>query len=212
MGLNMSISRTKLFLENFFVYGLGSILSKIAPIIMLPIITRLMLDTTYYGLSDLSAIGVSFGASVAIMGMYDAMFRMFFEKNDLDFQKEVCASALSFTLVSGIIMFFILFSFKSYFSILIFNDEKYSNLLNLTAFSILISTLSSIVIAPTRMQNKRRIFLITNIISPILGYSISIPMLLHKNYLYALPTAALISSALMLTFFYLINRDWFKLK
>ncbi len=208
----MSKSRTKLFLENFLVYGLGSIIAKIAPLIMLPIITRLMPDTTYYGLSDLSNITVSFGSAIAMMGMYDAMFRMFFEKEDLEYKKEVCASALNFVLISGITICLTLFLMKSYFSVWILNDAKYVNLLNFTSFSILINTLSGIVMAPTRMQNKRKIFLITNTISPILGYSISIPMLLHKNYLYALPVAALISSSIMLMVFYILNRKWFDIK
>ena len=208
----MTKSRAKLFLENFFIYGLGSILSKIAPLIMLPIVTRLMPDTTYYGLSDLSNITVSFASAIAIMGMYDAMFRMFFEKEDIEYKKEVCSSALSFVMMDGIIMCLILFIFKSLFAKWIFNDAKYVNLLNFTSLSILISTLSSIVIAPTRMQNKRKIFLFTNAISPILGYSISIPMLLNKNYLYALPAAALFTSSMMLIFFYTLNRKWFNFK
>lgn len=208
----MSKSRTKLFLENFFVYGIGSILAKIAPLIMLPIVTRLMPDTTYYGLSDLSGITVSFGSAIAIMGMYDAMFRMFFEKDDLEYKKEVCSSTLNFVLISGATICIMLFLFKSYFSVWIFNDEKYVNLLNFTSFSILISTLSSIVIAPTRMQSKRKIFLITNTISPIIGYGVSIPMLMNKNYLYALPTAALVTSSIMLVFFYILNIKWFDFK
>lgn len=205
----MSKSRTKLFLENFLVYGLGSILAKIAPLILLPVVTRLMPDSTYYGLSDLSNITVSFGSAIAMMGMYDAMFRMFFEKEDFKYKKDVCSSALNFVLISGIAICLILFFMKSYFSIWIFGDEEYVGLLNFTSFSILINTLSGIVMAPTRMQNKRRIFLITNTISPILAYSVSIPMLFKKNYLYALPVAGLISAAIMLIVFYILNREWF---
>lgn len=205
----MSNNRTKLFLENFLVYGLGSILAKIAPLIMLPIVTRLMPDTFFYGLSDLSNIAVTFGSAIAIMGMYDAMFRMFFERDEFEYKKEVCSSALSYVLFSGIIICIVLFIFKSYFSVLLFGDEKYANLLNFTSFSILVSALSSIVVAPTRMENRRKIFVVTSTISPIIGYSVSIPMLLNGNYLYALPTAALVTSAVMLVFFYGLNRRWF---
>lgn len=205
----MSKSRTKLFLENFIIYGLGSILSKIAPLIMLPIITRLMPDTTYYGLSDLSGITVSFGSAIAIMGMYDAMFRMFFDKDDLEYKKEVCSNALLFVMMDAIILCLILFIFKSTFAKWIFDDAKYVNLLNFTLLTILITTLSNIVVAPTRMQNKRKIFLVTNTISPIIGYSISIPMLMRENYLYALPAAALFTAFIMLIFFYILNRKWF---
>ena len=76
------MSKFKLFMENFLVYGLGSVISKVIPLIMLPIITRLMPDPTFYGLFDLSNTITSFGTAIAILGMYDAMFRYFFEKDD----------------------------------------------------------------------------------------------------------------------------------
>ena len=72
------MKKFKLFIENFLVYGLGGIINKIIPLIMLPIITRLMPDSFYFGLNDLSTTVVSFGSALAIMGMYDALFRVFF--------------------------------------------------------------------------------------------------------------------------------------
>lgn len=38
-------TKAKLFLENFLVYGLGGVINKIVPLIMLPIVTRLMPNT-----------------------------------------------------------------------------------------------------------------------------------------------------------------------
>ena len=73
------MNKFKLFIENFLVYGLGGIMSKIIPLIMVPIVTRLMPTTDYFGLSDLSNTVVQFASSIAVMGMYDAMYRMFFE-------------------------------------------------------------------------------------------------------------------------------------
>ena len=72
------MSKIKLFVENFLVYGFGGVISKIVPLIMIPIITRLMPSTEYFGLTDLSVTLVSFCSALAIMGMYDAMYRLFF--------------------------------------------------------------------------------------------------------------------------------------
>lgn len=83
------MKKLKLFIENFLVYGLGGIISKIIPLIMVPIVTRLMPSSEYYGISDLSNTVVSFGSALAIMGMYDAMYRMFFEKDDIRKGKKV---------------------------------------------------------------------------------------------------------------------------
>ena len=68
------MNKFKLFIENFLVYGLGGIISKLIPLIMVPIVTRLMPNTEYYGISDLSNTVVQFGSAIAVIGMYDAMY------------------------------------------------------------------------------------------------------------------------------------------
>ena len=59
----------KLFVDNFIVYGFGGIISKIIPLIMVPIVTRLMPSSDFYGVFDLSNTLVSFSSALAIMGM-----------------------------------------------------------------------------------------------------------------------------------------------
>jgi O-antigen/teichoic acid export membrane protein len=202
----------KLFLENFFIYGIGGIISKIVPIVMLPIVTRLMPNTEYFGLNDISVVIVSFGIAIAVMGMYDAMYRMFFEKEEQEYKEEICSSTLGFTLATSMIIFLVLFVFQSFFSKFFFGSEKYSNLLLLTALSILIGGTNSIVSAPTRMRNQRKIFLVTNTLSPILSYGVSIPLLLKGHFIIALPLASVISSLSMEIIFLVLNRQWFNLK
>ena len=87
------MSKTRLFLENFLIYGLGGVISKIIPFIMLPFITRLMPDTKYFGIADMSSLTCSFGMAGAIMGMYDAVFRLFFDKDDRVFQQQILSTA-----------------------------------------------------------------------------------------------------------------------
>ena len=102
------MKNAKLFIENFFVYGIGGIISKIIPFIMLPIITRLMPDSAYIGMYDLTHTAQEFGTSIAIMGMYDAMFRMFFEKEDTSYKSAVCSTAFFFTLANAAVVFIIM--------------------------------------------------------------------------------------------------------
>ena len=63
------MEKFKLFISNFLIYGFGSIISSVIPLIMLPVITRLMPDSFYYGLSDISNTIVQFGTALAVMGM-----------------------------------------------------------------------------------------------------------------------------------------------
>ena len=76
------MNKVKLFVDNFLIYGLGGIISKIIPLIMVPLIAKIMPSTSYLGISDMSQTIISFGCALAILGMYDAMYRLFFEKKN----------------------------------------------------------------------------------------------------------------------------------
>lgn len=203
------MNKLRLFLENFLVYGVGGIISKIIPVIMIPLITRLMPDTSSFGISDMCTTVVSFGSALAIMGMYDAMYRMFFEKDEEEYQKDICSTALIFTLLTSVIVFLIMILLKKFISEKFFGDNRYSYLVYVTAMATLIGATNSIVSAPTRMQNKRKVFLIMNTITPLLSYSIAIPMLLKGYYVEALPVAGLISAITGEAVFLILNYKWF---
>ena len=204
------MNKLKLFVENFLVYGLGGIISKMIPLIMVPIVTRIMPTTDYFGISDLSNTIVSFGCAIAVMGMYDAMYRMFFEKDDENYKRKVCSTALVFTLATSIIVFLIMLILKDVIAQYFFSDCQYAYLVYLSAMATLVGATNAIISAPTRMQNKRKVFLITNTVSPLLSYSISIPMLLAGHYVIALPLASVISGVTMEFAFGMMNRNWFR--
>lgn len=206
------MNKLKLFIENFLVYGLGGIISKIIPLIMVPIVTRLMPSTEYFGISDLSNTVVSFASALAVMGMYDAMYRMFFEKEDDEYKKDICSTALVFTVFTSIVVFLALLVFRKQVAYYFFSDRKYAYVVYISAIATLVGATNSIISAPTRMQNQRKIFLITNTISPIISYGISIPMLLNGYYTIALPLAAAISGVTMEVIFGILNRKWFDFK
>lgn len=206
------MKKFKLFIENFLVYGLGGIISKIIPLIMIPIITRIMPSTEYFGLSDLSNTLIQFGSALAIMGMYDAMYRMFFEKNDEEYKKDVCSTALGFTIITSSIIFIVMLLLKNIIAEYFFSNQKYFYVVYLSAIATLVGATNSIISAPTRMQNKRKIFLVTNTVSPILSYLISIPLLLMGYYTIALPLAAVISGLTMEISFGVMNYKWFNIK
>lgn len=206
------MNKLKLFVENFLVYGLGGIISKIIPLIMLPIVTRIMPNSMYFGLSDLSNTVVSFASAIAIMGMYDAMYRMFFEKDEEEYKKTVCSTALVFTLVTSLLVFLVMVLCRNIIAQYFFSDRKYAYIVYLSAMATLVGATNSIISAPTRMQNKRKIFLVMNTVSPVLSYAVSIPMLLAGHYTIALPLAGVISGLTMEISFGILNKGWFNLR
>lgn len=206
------MNKLKLFIENFFVYGLGSVINKIIPLIMLPVITRLMPDTYYFGLNDLFNTAISFGTALAVMGMYDAMYRLFFEENGEEYKRDICSSALAFTLITSFLVFLLLFLLEKPLSVFIFSDVKYRDLLFLGAIAIFVSSTNSIVSAPTRMQNQRRTYLSINILSSVISYALAVPLLLKGKFVIALPLASVLSGLLIEIFFFRLNRKWFLFK
>lgn len=206
------MSKFKLFIENFLVYGFGGVISKLIPLIMVPIITRIMPNTMYYGLSDLSNTVTSFASAIAVMGMYDAMYRMFFENDILEYKKSICSTALFFTLFTSILVCCIMIVFQQNIAILFFGDKKYVYLVLLSALAALVSATNSIVSAPTRMQNKRKVYLITNTISSLIAYGFAMPLLLSGHYIIALPLASTIAGVIIEVNFTVMNREWFSIK
>lgn len=206
---SVTMNKLKLFVENFLVYGLGSVISKLVPLIMVPIVTRLMPTTDYFGISDLSNTVVSFASALAVMGMYDAMYRMFFEKEDVKYKKSICSTAMVFTFITSMVIFGIMLLLKEYIAQYFFGDKKYVYVVYLSAMATLVGATNNIIAAPTRMQNKRKVFLVANTISPILSYSISIPLLMEGHYVIALPLASVISGLTMEISFGVMNQSWF---
>lgn len=202
-------SKLKLFIDNFLIYGVGGIISKLIPFIMIPIITRLMPNTTYFGVSDMANTILSFTSALAVMGMYDAMYRMFFEKDLNEYKKEVCSTALTFTLFSSLVISVLIWAFAKNLAILFFGNKKYQGIVLITAIATLISGTNSIIAAPTRMQNQRKIFLIGNTVSPLISYGLALILLLKGHYLIALPISAAISALIMEITFGVLNHKWF---
>lgn len=194
------------------MYGVGGVISKIIPLVMVPIITRLMPSSDYYGISDLSNTVVSFGSAIAVMGMYDAMYRMFFEQDDWQYKKRICSTALCFTMITSAVVFCMMLALRDVIAQYFFGDRQYAYVVYLSAMATLVGATNSIISAPTRMQNKRKVFLVTNTVSPILSYSISVPLLLAGHYVIALPLAAVISGATMEIAFGIMNREWFSVR
>lgn len=205
------MSRFKLFIENFFVYGLTGVIGKFIPLIMVPIVTRLLPDTSIYGTVDIFRVIVSLGSAFAILSMYDVMFRLFFEKDSLTFKKSICSNALIIVVISSLVTSSLVIVFSKNISLLLFDSIQYNFWIKFIGIQISIASLSNIFRAPTRMQNQRKVFVLISFISPLISYSISIPVILFVNPFGGLIVGSFGSDLFQFIFFGLLNKNWFKL-
>ncbi len=206
------MSKFKLFISNFFIYGIGGVISKIIPFVMLPIITRIFPDTSYMGLNEMYNTISSFAGAIALFGMYDGMFRFFFEREDTKYKRGICSTAFFFAFFNAGLVMIVMMAFQMVLSSFFFEDTQYTYLVALSAVGTPISVLSIMLAAPTRMENKRRVFLITNTAAPIIAYSLALYFLYKGMYEIALPLGNIISCATISLVFFLLNRKWFSLK
>lgn len=208
---NTQKNRMRLFLENMFVYGVGSAIGKLIPFLLLPVITRMMPSSYYYGISDLVDVIVSFGASFSVMGLYDIMFRVFFDKDEVEYKKKVCSSTLHFVVLNAAVLSGILILLRKFIARIILGDVQYDKLVIIAACSIFFSAMSLIISAPTRMQNQKVKYLVVNMVIPIVSYGCSMLLLKIGAYEYALPIVTLCNYLLMTLVFLLINHSFFEL-
>jgi len=204
------MSRLRLLIENFFVYGFANIVGKIVPLIMLPIVTRLVPDTSIYGINDVLHVVASFASTFALLGMYDAMFRLYFDKEDPLYRNTVCSSAFGVVLRSGIIAAIALIVLSKPLSIAFFGTDDYYLWLILIGIQVFISAVGSIVKAPTRIQNKRKVFVTVSILNPIMSYAVSIPLIIFIDPLFGLIFGAFATSVADLIIFWVLNKNWFR--
>ncbi len=206
------MSRARLFIENFLVYGMTGIIGKAIPVVMVPIITRLIPDTSIYGVSDLLHVLVSFGSAFAVLGMYDAMFRVFFDDDTQEHKLAVCSSALSVVAISSVATGAVVIIFSKSFSNLLFTTSEYYIWVILMGIQIALGALDSIISAPTRMQNKRKVYVVLSVVSPLISYGISIPLILFVDPLFGLIMGGFASVVSKLFIFWVLNGKWFRFR
>lgn len=203
------MSRAKLFLENFFAYGFINVLNKVVPLLLLPVVTRLLPDTSAFGIFDMFNVIVGFASPLAILGLYDAMFREFFEKDDNQYKYNVTTTAQRIILLSSTFIMFILILFSKSFSVLFFNTNAYSDIVIYSAIAMIFSANRLPVQGPTRMLNKRKIYVISGLIQSG-GYYLIAILLIHLGLsYYGLIYANIITTALLIIFFWIQNKRFF---
>ncbi|SDC79753.1 oligosaccharide flippase family protein [Geotoga petraea] len=203
------MSRAKLFVENFLAYGFINVLNKIIPLLLLPVITRLLPNTEAFGFFDMFNLIIGFGTPLAVMGLYDAMFREYFEKDDQQYKYDVTTTTQRIILFNSIIISIVLIVFSSFFSNLFFGVSEHSNIIMFASVALLFSANRSPIQAPTRMENKRKIFVISGLLESGGYYLLSILLINLGFSYYGLIYAKIMTIPVLVLFFWFQNKKFF---
>lgn len=203
------MNRKKLFLENFLAYGAINALDKIVPIIMLPIVTRLITNSADYGKFEMFNTIVAFGSSFAVLGVYDAMFREYFERDDAEYKNIVTSTAARIVFLSSLVFSVVLFLGSRVISDLFFGSPEDWHIAVMSSIGVFLAANKAIISAPTRMKNQRKVYVFSGVSYSLLYYLLAIVLIkLGFNY-YGLIWGNIAASLYLLLFFYALNRKDF---
>ena len=203
------MSRRKLFIENIFAYGFINILNKIVPFLLLPIITRMLPNASDYGLYNMFSLLVGIGTPLAVLGLYDAMFRQYFEKDDQQYRYDVTTTTQRIILFSSTIISVILVLFSKSLSLLFFGESIHGNIVMLAGIGVFLGANQNPIQAPTRMLNERKVFVFSGLISAFMMYGLSLLLIYIGFSYFGLIYANLVMTLLMVMFFWIRNRHFF---
>ena len=187
MGNNES--RTQLLARNIFVFGLATIISRLITFILTPIYTRYF-NPQEFGIYSLITMAISIICPLGMIGTSDALFRLYFDKDDLLYRKELISTGLKLVIYvtsSVLITFFI---FRKPITIKYLGNIKYLDYIILGIVVVFFTNITSITNSIIRMENNRKkivqITLIQSVVT--LLFNLLFIVVMHKDMRFILVT------------------------
>ena len=203
------MSRLNQLIKNFFAYGTAELISKIAPFLCLPIITRLMPDTEAFGVFTLFTTITGIGVTLSLLCLNTAVFREYFEYNNKEKQYNVTRTALQIVFFTTLIFSLILIIFNKNLSLMFFNDSRYNTIVILSGVSVFFTTNNYLIELPTRLQNHRKILLLSKLLSSLVYYGVILYLIYLGYTYYSIVFASIFTGIILFVFFGIRNKDFF---
>ncbi len=168
--------------KNSAIYGIGNISVKLIGFILIPFLT----DPQYLSVRDYGALGVleainQIVVSIMGLGLYNAMFRWFYEQSREE-QKSTFFTILLTCFLMVVMILMITFYWKEYLTSAFFSTQKYQNVLVLTIISTGLQALSQVPATLMRLQNRAAFFTSSNILKLIVTLLTTLYFLLWCRY------------------------------
>lgn len=196
-------------IKSVFVYGLGAIAGPIIGFFLIPIYTR-FLTPSDYGILETLATTTSIIAIFLIFGMDNSLFRFSFDSKDDTVQKRVLSTTSVFLWTLAIIVTILLVTNASFFSQLLFNESKYTNLLIIAFLSAAIVPILKIPMSVYRIHNQPRKYISLSVVQTILTASLCILFVVGlRKGVFGIMAGSLISAVVVTLIAYYLTKSYF---
>jgi len=203
--LTKSLSFLKSIGKDIIIYGTGSILFKLVPIIMIPIYTKIF-SPSEYGILDL-IISISLLISVlGLLQLESALARFYYDYSGKQSKKILISTVFWAILLCSSVIALIFILLSTSVSNLFFNSGSYRNPIIAASISVILYNINALFSVIIRFEKKPTLFLVISTIQMVFTLAISYysVVVLHVGIIGALlgQIAGLISAILIYFFLY----------
>ncbi|GAB5410845.1 MAG: polysaccharide biosynthesis C-terminal domain-containing protein [Balneolaceae bacterium] len=167
--------------KNSAIYGLGNISVKLVGFILIPFLT----DPKYLSVNDYGALGVLEAINQILvivmgLGLYNSMFRWFYEQKEDDRKATFFTALTVTTLMVGLILG-IVFIWQSDLTELFFSSQEYKSVLVLAFISTGLQAVTIVPATLMRLQDKAAFFTSSNLVKLVVTLIATLYFLLWDN-------------------------------
>lgn len=175
-------NRTSLYLNNMVVYGIATAVANINSFIFVFYYSRIF-NPNIYGLYDLSNNFISMFAPLGMVGMGTALFRLFFDYDNLEDKKKLIMNSIYIVFITTVLICAGLILLNQQISKLFYKDLRYSYFILLGTVLMLFQNMYMSMQVLFKIRNDRKqivsVILLTTLLNFI--FNIAFFVIMKKN-------------------------------
>ena len=190
--------------KNLLVYGLGGMLQRFMGLLLLPFFTRVLTPEDYGVVALVSLIGGAM-SGLFTLGTGNSMGILYFRGRDLARRPTIIWSNVLLLTLNAIFWYSIAFVSAQMLSTLMFQSDRYADLIRLALLASVFSAISDPWLAYLRMEEKARRYVIITLISSFITIGFSVWFVLVQGIgVRGIILATTLSQGVMLGFIWLV--------
>jgi O-antigen/teichoic acid export membrane protein len=174
------MGRLKLLITNIFYFGGLKILSSLFPLLLYPYISKLI-SPADFGLYDIFMVIVGLSTSISMLGIQDAMFKEYYEKNDSTYKRLVISTGFVLVVLASLAFSLLLVLFKSFYQSSFLDNPSNYFVIYYAAIFVTLTNVSNTFVHPSRLNNNKKELIYYTFLFAILFYLSAIGLLYYNR-------------------------------
>jgi O-antigen/teichoic acid export membrane protein len=203
------MSTIKKLLSDSVVYGLAGAISKSINIFLVPVYTKIFTPADY-GVINLINNFYTLVFILTSLSLDTAVYRWFWEKEELNYRHKVVGSWIYSTLLSSLVFCVLIYLFSKSLSGLVLQQREYHVFFQYIAVALFASLFSSYMNTLLRIEQKAILLAVFNTFSGLLTVGLTIIFVIYQNMrLEGVFMGIAVSQSITALIAFLLLRKWF---